>query len=55
MLAAYLHDGIEMEAIALAMEKSRGTLYNMRSQLRKKLAISENADLTTELRLRSSP
>ena len=55
MLAAYLHDGIEMEAIALAMEKSRGTLYNMRSQLRKKIGHFGKRGLTTELRLRSSP
>ena len=52
MLAAYLHDGNSMENIESAMEKSRGTLYNMRSQVRKKLSISEQEDLTAALRLR---
>lgn len=55
ILSAFLHDNIEMDAIELAMQKSRGTLYNMRSQIRKKLAIAESADLTSALRLLCKP
>jgi hypothetical protein len=50
MLAALLHDQIGMNDIETALEKSRGTLYNMRSQLRKKMDVREEEDLTTALR-----
>ncbi len=52
MLSALLHDDISMEEVELVLAKSRGTLYNMRSQLRKKLNISEQANLTAALQSR---
>ena len=50
MLAAYLHDGISMEQIAAALKKSSGTLYNLRSTIRKKLQIPDDVYLQKGLR-----
>lgn len=48
-LAAMLHDGISTEVIIQEMQKSQGTIYNLRSSLRKKLGISDKEDLQIAL------
>jgi len=48
-LAAMLHDGISTEVIIQERQKSQGTIYNLRSSLRKKLVISDKEDLQIAL------
>jgi len=50
LLAALLFDGIPTEVIIKELKKNPGTVYNLRSSLRKKLNIPDHADLQLSLR-----
>jgi len=45
MIAAFVHDGISVDVIAQELGKDTGTIYNVRSSLRKKLQLEEKEDL----------
>lgn len=50
-LVVLIRDGIPQEHHERLINRNRGTVYNMRSSIRKKLNIPEEANLTLELRM----